>query len=276
MSDVQGTRNFQISGAAYDAFMGRYSRALAPDFLDFCQLQPGSRFLDVGCGPGALTSAAVSALGAEQVAAVDPAAGFVEDCRARHTGVDVRRAPAEQLPFGDAEFGGAAAQLVFHFVTDPARAAAEMSRVVAPGGVVAASVWDLVEGMAMLRGFWDAAGSLDPMAPDEARLRRFGGPGELAALFEAAGLTEIQETTLAVQSRYANFDELWAGFLHGVGPAGAYAVAQPPDAQSRLREAVFRRFDSPHGSFTLDAVARVARARVPVSSCRAADGDALT
>lgn len=263
MDPVHGTRTFQATGDAYDAFMGRYSRELAPAFADICVPKEGGRFLDVGCGPGALTTVAVDRLGAGSVAAVDPSPGFVEACRTRHTGVDVRQAPAEVLPFGDGEFDGAGAQLVFHFVSDPPKAASEMRRVMRSGGLVAATVWDMAEGMQMLRYFWDAALSLDPRAPDQARALRFGGAGELVALFADAGLLDVQESTLSVASTYGGFEELWNGFMQGIGPAGAYAVAQLPDTQSRLREALFERLGRPSGSFTLTAASRVACGRVP-------------
>ena len=263
MSDTTGTRTFQGSGDAYDAFMGRYSRELAPEFGDYTLPSPGGRFLDVGCGPGALTSVAVARLGASAVAAVDPVPHFVEACRARHTGVDVRQAPAEQLPFDDGEFDAAGAQLVFHFVSDPARAVAEMARVVRPGGVVAATVWDFAEGMQMLRAFWDAALSVDPQAPDEARVMRFGAPGQLAGLFGDAGLSQVDKTTMSVASQYRDFDELWTSLLAGIGPAGAYAVALPEDTRADLRRALHEQLGSPAGPFTLTALARAARATVP-------------
>jgi hypothetical protein len=118
--------------------------------------------------------------------------------------------------------------------------------------------------MELLRGFWDAALAVDPAAPDEARTLRFGRPGEIAALWSAAGLTNIVESTLHVSSTYASFDELWRSFLAVVGPAGAYCVALEEGDRARLRDELFRRFGSPSGDFTLGAVARCAVARVPI------------
>lgn len=261
MAGAEGSRTFQATGEAYDNFMGRYSKQLAKGFADYALPAAGGRFLDVGCGPGALTGEAVRRLGAESVAAVDPTPGFADTCRERF-GIDVRVAPAESLPFADDEFDGAAAQLVFHFVSDPDRALAEMSRVVKPGGLVAAATWDLAGGMEMLRAFWDAAKAVDPAAPDEANTP-FSSAGKLHALFTRAGLDDVDESSIVVEAGYSGFDELWANFRSGVGPAGAYAVARPPAEQSRLRDALFHRLGEPHGAFSIPAKSLVARARVP-------------
>ncbi len=261
MAEVEGARTFRGPADAYDAFMGRYSRELAPAFADFCLLEAGQQLLDVGCGPGAFTAIAVERLGMGSVSAVDPTSHFVSTVRERHPGVDVRQASAEEIPYADGAFDVAASQLVFHFVSDPERGVREMARVVRPGGVVVACVWDFSDGMEMLRAFWDAALTLWPDAPDEARMLRFGKEGELADLLSTAGLGDIVETTLTVSSTYEDFDELWTTFLSGVGPAGAYLLTKSPDDQAALREALDHRLDRPSGALTLGAVARAARAR---------------
>ena len=259
MEPVPGARTFAVSGDAYDAFMGRYSRPLAAEFATFAGVATGMRVLDIGCGPGALTGELVRRLGTVNVAACDPSEPFVAACADRHPGVEVRRGAAEQLPFEDDAFDLAAAQLVLHFVSDPPRAGAECSRVVRPGGAVAACVWDFDQGMELLRAFWDAALSLDPEAPDEARVLRFGRPGEIAQWLADAGLTQIEETTLTVASEYRDFDELWTSLLAGIGPAGSYCVGLPESTRHDLRSALYERLDSPSGAFRLEALARAAR-----------------
>jgi len=263
MDNVEGAKTFKTSGSAYDLFMGRYSIPLADEFADAAGVQRGQTALDVGCGPGALTSVLVDRLGADAVAACDPSPPFVEECAARHPGVDVRPGRAEQIPFEDDRFDATLAQLVLHFASDPPAAAAEMSRTVRPGGVVGACVWDFAKEMEMLRHFWDAASALDPDAPDEARTLRFGAPRELVDLFEAAGLLSVEETSLTVHSSYANFDEMWSGFLAGIGPAGAFTMSLPDEQRGRLRQDLYRRVGEPDGSFSLSAVARCAVGRVP-------------
>lgn len=263
MDAVEGARSFQASGEAYDAFMGRYSRPLAVALADAAGVEAGSSALDVGCGPGALTGELVRRLGAGSVAAFDPSPSFVEVCGARHPGVDVRLGRAEAIPFADRSFDLALSQLVLHFVTEPERAAAELRRVVRPGGTIAACVWDFAEGMAMLRHFWDAAVAVDPSAPDEARTLRFGRQGEIADLLEAAGLVDVGETTLDVTSTYERFDELWSGFLAGIGPAGTYCVSLTDERRAALRDGLHDLLGRPEGAFTLGARARFARGRVP-------------
>jgi SAM-dependent methyltransferase len=254
---------FAVAGTTYDSFMGRYSVDLAAGFADAAGVAAGDRALDVGCGPGALTGTLVSRLGPDAVYACDPSAPFRDACAARHPGVVVRLGRAESIPFEDRIVDHALAQLVLHFVSDPRRSAAEMARVVRPGGTVAACVWDFANGMEMLRQFWDAALSIDPDAPDEAQVLRFGRPGEIAELLSSVALEDVVESTLSVASTYASFDELWNGFLAGVGPAGAYCASLVDADRERLRSALFIRCGSPDGPFTLGAVARCAVARVP-------------
>ena len=263
MEPVSGSRTFQVAGSDYDRFMGRYSQPLAGLFVASAGVQHGQRVLDVGCGPGALTGVLSDLVGINATAAIDPTDSFITACRERHPGVDVRQGSAEAIPFEDAEFDAALAQLVLHFVSDATAAGREMRRVVKPGGAIAACVWDFESGMEMLRAFWDAALDVDPGAPDEARVMRFGRPGEIAGWMEAAGLTAIAETTLHVASTYRDFDELWSGFLAGVGPAGAYCVAQDTDRRAAIRQALFNRLGEPTGEIQLGATARSAIGRVP-------------
>ena len=263
MDEVEGAQTFAVAGVSYDSFMGRYSHMLAEQFADAAGVAAGDTALDVGCGPGGLTGVLVSRLGTDAVYACDPSPSFRDECATRHPGVDVKLGRAESIPFEDDAVGHAMAQLVLHFVSEPQQAAGEMARVVRPGGSVSACVWDFDDGMEMLRGFWDAALSVDPDAPDEARTLRFGRPGEIAELFASVGMEEIVESTLSVALNYSSFDDLWSGFLAGVGPAGSYCVSLTAEDRDRLRTALFARFGSPPGPFTLGAIARCAVGRVP-------------
>jgi SAM-dependent methyltransferase len=251
--------SFTVAADSYDRFMGRYSVPLAPRFADFAEVAAGQRVLDVGCGPGALTAELVSRLGVDAVSAVDPSEPFVAAARERHPGVSVERAAAEELPFGDREFDAALAQLVVHFMTDPVAGLREMARVTRDDGVVAACVWDHAGGAGPLSVFWEAVHEHDPDAMDESRLagaRR----GHLGELCRAAGLNDVEESSLSVDVEHSSFEDWWEPFTLGVGPAGTYAAGLDAERQARLRERC--RELLPAAPFVLNARAWVARARV--------------
>jgi SAM-dependent methyltransferase len=223
---------------------------------DLAGLRGGERVLDVGCGPGALTTELVKRLGSATVAAVDPSEPFVAAAKARHPGVDVRQASAERLPFPDGTFDATLAQLVVHFMSDPVAGLAEMARVTRPDGVVAASVWDHAGGQGPLSIFWQAARTLDPNVHDESRLAG-AREGHLAELFEDAGLRGVETTTVSAALRHESFDEWWEPFTGGVGPAGAYTASLDAEGQSELREHCRRLL--PEAPFVLTARAWAAR-----------------
>jgi SAM-dependent methyltransferase len=226
--------SFEVDAGAYARFMGRYSEPLAARFADWAGVRRGQRALDVGCGPGALTAVLADRLGPDAVAAVDPSESFVGAVRSRLPEVDVRRAAAEDLPHGDGSFHAVLAQLVVHFMTDPVAGLREMGRVSAPGGVVAACVWDHAGGGGPLATFWSAVRSLDETAPDESGLAgaRAGHLGELAT---AAGLRDVEEGVLTVTAGYASFDDWWEPYTLGIGPAGSYVAGLDPGRREELR-----------------------------------------
>jgi SAM-dependent methyltransferase len=252
--------SFAVPADSYDRFIGRYSLPLAPLLADFAGVGPGVRALDVGCGPGALTGELVRRLGADAVAAVDPSESFVAAARERNPGVDVRLAPAEQLPFGDDSFDTALAQLVVHFMADPVAGLREMGRVTLSGGVAAACVWDHAGGTGPLSPLWDVVHELDPTAEDESRLAG-AHQGHLTELFEAAGLQDVEESALTVRVEHPTFEEWWEPFTFGVGPAGAYVAGLDGERQSQLRERCRERLPDP--PFTIDARAWAARGVTP-------------
>ncbi len=247
---------FTVEADAYDRFMGRYSAPLAPEFADFAAVVAGQRVLDVGCGPGALTTELVARLGAAAVSAVDPSEPFVEAARKRHPGVDVRRASAEQLPFEDDAFDAALAQLVVHFMARPVEGLRELGRVTRSGGVVAACVWDHAGGQGPLSLFWEAARRLDPHVEGESQLAG-ASEGHLGQLFREAGLHEIEEGVLSVTLEHSTFEDWWEPFTLGVGPAGDYAGGLGAEGQAQLREAC--RELRPDAPFELTARAWAAR-----------------
>jgi SAM-dependent methyltransferase len=243
---------FDVGAEAYDRFMGRYSVGLAAQMADLAGVGAGQRALDVGCGPGALTRELAARLGPEAVAAVDPSSSFVDAARERNPGVDVRLAPAEQLPFGDGAFDAALAQLVVHFMADPVAGLRDIARVTKPGGAVTACVWDHAGGQGPLGVFWRAVHELDPGAQDESGLAG-AREGHLAELFAAAGVHDVEETLLAVDVEHPSFDEWWEPFTLGVGPAGAYVTGLADRERDRLRELCRSLLPSPPFSVTARA-----------------------
>jgi SAM-dependent methyltransferase len=226
---------FDVAADAYDRFMGRYSRLLSPQMADLAGVTEGQRVLDVGCGPGALTTELVRRAGAESVAAVDPSESFVVAARSRFPGVDVRRSSAERLPFEDGSFDSALAQLVVHFMADPVVGLREMRRVTRPGGVVAACVWDHAGGRGPLSLFWRAAHDVDPAAADESQLAGTR-KGQLGELFDSAGTREIELSTVWARLEHATFEEWWEPHTGGVGPVGAYLAGLDPETRHQIRQ----------------------------------------
>jgi ubiquinone/menaquinone biosynthesis C-methylase UbiE len=249
---------FDVSEAAYDKFMGRYSVRLAPVFADFAGVEAGQRVLDVGAGTGAL--AAELARRELDVAAVEPAPTFVAALRARLPSVDVRQAGAEDLPWPDASFDAALAQLVVTFMSNAVAGVAEMRRVVRPGGVVAVCMWDR-EGMEMLGAVNRTQRALDPNRPTPEQLTLYRTREELESLVGEGAQTELLE----VESEYAGFDELWGTVVDGAGPAGAWAKSLDDEQRAAARDEMYRQVGSPSGAFTLTGRAWAVRTTVDAS-----------
>jgi SAM-dependent methyltransferase len=250
--------SFAVAGDKYDRFMGRYSRELAPLFIEFAGVDSGMAVVDVGCGPGALTERLVQRVGAENVAAADPSEPFVAAATERAPGADVRLAAAEELPWEDDRFDAALSQLVVNFMRDAEKGVSEMRRVVRPGGVVAACTWHYDE-MGMLSSFWAAARRLDSGAPDEGRTMPYRSVEEQEELWRGVGLSEAETDYLRVETSYTGFEELWEPFTFGVGPAGAYLAKLSPEQREELRTELFKGLNEPSGPFTVSATACAVR-----------------
>jgi SAM-dependent methyltransferase len=227
--------SFEVPADAYDRFMGRFSQPLAPLFADFAGVSSSDhRVLDVGCGPGALTSVLAEALGEDGVAAIDPSQPFVTALGDRLPSVDVRLASANAIPFPDGGFDRALAQLVVHFMPDPVAGVQEMARVTRAGGTVAACVWDHAGRGGPLTAFWDAAHQMDDFVHDEAGMPG-ASEGSLAAIFTEAGLGGVVDSSLEVVVGFRDFDEWWIPFTLGVGPAGRYVAGLDEERREKVR-----------------------------------------
>jgi SAM-dependent methyltransferase len=228
------------SGAAYEPYVGHWSRLVAREFLRWLAVPPGSSWLDVGCGTGALSQTILQVAAPSLVTGIDPSEGYV--AFARQQVVDARVSfavgDAQALPAQTATYDAVVAGLVLNFVPDPSRAVAEMARVTRPGGVVAAYVWDYAEGMQLMRYFWDAAVALDPAALELDEGQRFPlcKPEPLTALFRVASLTDVAARAIDIPTDFRDFDDYWSPFLGGQGPAPGYAMSLDDERQAMLRE----------------------------------------
>jgi SAM-dependent methyltransferase len=262
---MPGAETFRTSAAAYDRHVGRYGASLAAALIEFARVEPGMRALDVGCGPGALTTALAQRLGESNVHAADPSEPFAEACRTRLPGVEVVVASADALPFADDAFDVALSQLVVNFMPDSEAGVRELARVTRPGGVVASCVWDYAGEMTLLRAFWDAALEVEPeraAAADEGAVMRWCGEGELAELWRDAGLRDVRFGPLLARAGYADFEDLWEPLLTGVGPSGAFVKSLDDEHRAALHGAYRSRLGVGEDPFELTARAWAAAGTV--------------
>ncbi len=231
---------FWSDGSTYETYMGRWSRQVAQAFLPWLAVPPGSRWLDVGCGTGALSQAILQRAAPAEVTGIDRSAGYIAYARrqARDPRARFQVGDALDLPAGDRPYGAAVSGLVFNFLSDPLKAILEIRRVLHPGGLAALYVWDYAGKMQFLRHFWNAAAALDPAAYglDEGRLFPLCDPDRLAELFTSAGFTEVATRPIDVLTEFKDFDDFWTPFLIGQAPAPGYVHALPEDRRLALRE----------------------------------------
>jgi ubiquinone/menaquinone biosynthesis C-methylase UbiE len=247
---------FDVSETSYDNFMGRYSERLGPVFADFAGVEAGQKVLDVGAGTGALTAELVRR-GAD-AAAADPSPSFAAALERKFPDADMRAATAEDLPWPDESFDAALAQLVLTFMTDAPAGVAEMRRVVRPGGVVAACMWDR-RGMDMLAAVHRTQQAVGATGTTEARTL-YRSRDEIEGLFSGAGFADVQTELLEVEREYAGFDELWDTIADGAGPAGAWVKALDDETRAKARDEMHRQVGEPDGAFTLHGRAWATRA----------------
>ena len=226
-------------GNPYERYVGRWSRRVAPAFLAWLELPAGKRWLDVGCGTGALCGTILELCAPGTVTGVEPSAGFLETAKAAFgERVLFLQGDATALPLPVSSVDVAVSGLVVNFIPDPRAAIAEMTRVTADGGTIAAYVWDYAGKMELIRYFWDAAAELDPDARslDEGPRFPLCRPDALRALLADAGLASIAVTAVDIDTPFAGFDDYWQPFLGGQGPAPAYAMSLDEASRARLRE----------------------------------------
>lgn len=265
-----GQRRMFADAEAYERFMGRWSRDVASQLVDFARVTDEGRVLDVGSGTGALSFAIAEKMRRTHVVGIDPSKEYVEYAKSKTRfgdRADFEIGDAQQMRFGDSSFDASLSLLVFNFIPDPAKALREVRRVTKSGGAIAAAVWDYGGGMKMLRTFWDAAASTDSKAEklDEKHMPLCRA-SELSALWRQGGLEDVHEQALTITMRFASFADYWDPFLLGQGPAGAYVQSLNREQVSKLRTEVKRRVSGGSAEtapFSLDAKVWAVRGTVP-------------
>ena len=228
------------SGAAYEQWMGRWSRLLAHEFLNWLNLPANLRWLDVCCGSGVLTEAIVDRFAPTRVTGIDVSPQQIEFARSQHTrpGVSFQTGDAMALPFAEASFDVAVCGLGLNYVPSPEDALQEMRRVTVPGAIIAIYLWDYADGARFLREFWDAAAAVDreALAYDQAKRFPLCNPEALRKFFADACLEQVKVRALDITTRFASFDDYWQPLLMGQGSAPNYLATRDQTTQNAIRE----------------------------------------
>ena len=230
------------SGDAYEPYVGRWSRLVAKEFLIWVDAPQGVRWLDVGCGTGALSQTILSSCDPGKVQGIDRSEGFVEYARAKAADrrLTFETGDAQSLPVDDQEYDVAVSGLVLNFVPQPEKMVSEMRRTVVDGGTIALYVWDYADKMQFMRHFWEAAAALNPATRELDEGPRFPvcNPDALRELFQKAGLKEIETRPIDIDTHFKDFDDFWKPFLGGQGPAPTYAMSLSEEKRAELREKI--------------------------------------
>jgi SAM-dependent methyltransferase len=244
-------------GDPYEDYVGRWSRRVAPEFLALLGIPAGRRWLDVGCGTGALCAAIVDHCAPSSVIGIEPSEGFLKTARVNLAGrASIRPGSATAIPVDDDEVDVVVSGLVLNFILDPRAALAEMVRVAASGATLGAYVWDYSGKMELMRYFWDAAVELDPDAVrlDEGARFPLCRPEPLLDLVSGSGLDRTAVTAIDIPTPFVSFEDYWRPFLGGQGPAPAYAMSLDEGARTSLRERLRSCIPvQPDGSLALSA-----------------------
>ena len=253
---------------AYEEMMGRWSRQLAPLFVEFVGVRDGEKVLDAGCGTGSLSATLAKMTGASKIVGIDPSKGFIEYARTKTTDprVTFELGDAQRLPYPDASFDRCLALLAVDHIPDAPTATTEMRRVTKTAGVVATTMWDRSRENELYGCFWDAAEAIDPTAKRPfGKQGSYGSAEALSQLWKNAGLTEIEATDLSMRCQFSSFDELWQRCLNAEGAAGVYMERLSADRREALRREIRQNVlgDGPDKPFSLKAKAWAVRGVVP-------------
>lgn len=243
MSTGEAPKDVWASGNSYEPYVGRWSRLVAQEFIRWLNVPKDARWLDVGCGTGALSQTILDLANPQNVKGIDRSEDFVEFARSRmdHSQAEFDVGDAQALPIKPETYDAAVSGLVLNFVPKPERMIAEMRRAICKRGTAALYVWDYAEKMEFLRHFWDAASALDPDAQELDEGRRFPvcNPGALTGLFQDSGFAKIDVRPIDIPTHFADFDDYWSPFLGGQGPAPSYTMSLSEERRAQLRERLY-------------------------------------
>lgn len=245
-------------GDAYEPYVGRWSRMVAPPFLEWLGLPPGMAWMDVGCGTGALTQVILERCSPAKVLGVDPSEGYL-GLAENHTAdgrATFELGNSNHLPGADSQFDVAVSGLVLNFMPDKKLAMSEMMRVVKSGGTIAAYIWDYAGKMELMRYFWDSAVELNPDARklDEGVRFPIANPDLLFELYGGASLAEVETKAIDVPTVFRDFDDYWLPFLGGQFPAPDYCMSLSEENRTALQNRVYSKLPiAKDGSISLIA-----------------------
>lgn len=251
------------SGDSYEYYMGRWSKLIAEQFVDWLSPGPGLDWLDVGCGSGALSEAVINRHSPAAVIAIDQSEGFVRTAQQRlGNRATCKIGNALSLPLDDESISIAVSGLVLNFIPEPEKALAEMQRVTRKDGTVAVYIWDYAGKMELLNYFWDVAVELDPGASCLHEGRRFpdANAEQLIETFDRVGFSEVEAVPLEIVAGFADLDDYWKPLLGGQGPAPTYVSKLDDRERGHLKEALAQRLPvNGDGSIKLSARAWAAK-----------------
>lgn len=252
----------------YEEMMGRWSRQLAPLFVEFAGVCDGDVVLDVGCGTGALSSTLVRTTRAAKINGIDPSEGFVEAARSQISDprVTIEVGDAQSLRYPDAFFDRTLALLIVNFIPDAPEAVREMRRVTKPGGTVATAMWDNSPANELNQTLWIAARQIDPNLKQSGKKSgTYGSADALSKLFTDAGMSAIEIAPLTIACQFASFEDNWRRYLTGEGPNGAYFLALSDDRKAALKEKLRENLfgNRPDGPFALQGKAWAVKGVAP-------------
>ena len=252
---------------AYERYMGRWSRRVAPVFTRWIDPAPGARWIDIGCGTGVLTSTILASCQPSRVLGIDSSDVFLRSAAVNvpDPRVSFKQDNAQAIAEPDASFDIAVSGLVLNFLPDKDAAIREMARIVRPGGAVALYVWDYAGHMQIMRAFFDVATALDPRAAeyDDGVKAPICRPNPLAESLTRSGLRDVEVHAIDIPAAFDSFDDYWAPFLGGTGSAPKYCTSLDDTARDRLKQEVRRRLPTgPDGEILMAVRAWAAKGRV--------------